>query len=183
MKNKQVWLSALALLLLLSGLTYYYLKDEPPKQPEAVETGAPQKIGLSFSGNTITEEKNGRKVFELSAETIEMNPDTKDIILKTLTAVFYSEDGKTVTLTGLEGLLNGQSHSLTIQGEVTAQSSDGATLQAGKIRYEPQEEKFYGENGVIVERPDARLTGDRLESDKDLTQLKVAGRAHIVKKE
>lgn len=183
MKNKQVWLSALALLLLLSGLTYYYLKDEPPKQPEAVETGAPQKIGLSFSGNTITEEKNGRKVFELSAETIEMNPDTKDIILKTLTAVFYSEDGKTVTLTGLEGLLNGQSHSLTIQGEVTAQSSDGAILQAGKIRYEPQEEKFYGENGVIVERPDARLTGDRLESDKDLTQLKIAGRAHIVKKE
>lgn len=176
--NKRMKYIAIAALVVCMGAAYWLLQEGP--LPEA----PPEKIDplpLSYIGNTLSEEKNGKKVWELTAEFIEIDPETNNTLLKNVKGVFYQQNGETVTMTAPQAIYDVKEKIVTITQRVKAVTSDGATLDANEVRWDSDRQKFDSEGDVKLTRGDTVLTGDKLESDSGFSKFKVTGNAHIVK--
>ena len=80
----------------LAALCYWTVHTVP--QP-ADDASPLEKRVMTYNGNTITEEKDGRKLWELTAESMEVDIDTQDASITNMDAKFYTEDGRTLHVT------------------------------------------------------------------------------------
>ena len=181
--NKTAYLSLACVLLLLTGGLYYFFREEPvlPDNTPTIEQTKPQSTAnLTFAGSSIIEEKNGKKAWELNAETIEADAGGKLVYLKKLKGTFYQEKGGKVELVAQEGVLDTKTHNITLQGDVKATSSDGAVFTAPQGLYVEQTKTFYGTGGITLTRGDTIITGDKIDADTAMEKVKVQGNAKVV---
>jgi LPS export ABC transporter protein LptC len=169
------------LLLLASGL-YYFLKDEPlPAAPPAEEPKAQEASTLSYVGNSITEEKDGKRLWELKAETIEIDSNTNNAQMKNVTGTFYQDKGGTIEIKAPEAFLDNKTKDITMPVKMEATSSDGGTFSANEARWSGKEQQFYGSGNIVVTKDDTVITGDKIESDTTMKKVKVYGNAKVIK--
>ena len=180
--QKNTYLALAALVLFLAFGVWYFVKDEPLpiKQPTA-EVGTNPSANMTFAGSSIVEEKDGKRLWELSAEKIEVDPNTKTIYLHNLKALFYQPAGGTVEMIAHQGSLDSTTKNITMDGEIIATASDGSRLKAANLRYNAKENRIYGAGGVTVTKEDTVLTGDAIESDTNLAKVKISGNAKVTK--
>ena len=181
--NKMAYVSLACVLLLVTGGLYYFFREEPvlPDTIPAVEQTTPQAASnLTFAGSAIIEEKNGQKVWELNAESIEVDASGKLVSLKKLKGIFYQEKGGKVDIIAQEGILDTKTHNITLQGDIKATSSEGAVFTAPQGRYEEQTKTFFGTGGITLIRGDTIITGDKIDADTNLEKVKVQGNAKVV---
>lgn len=178
--NKQVISLIAAVIIAIIGVLYWAFSEEIhlPDQNKKTEE---KPMAMSYEGNTLSEEKDGKKIWDLTAETIEIDPTTKNAVLKNIQGIFYQENGQTVTLTAPQATFDNKTKDITISDQVNAKTSDGATFQAKTVFWQGEKQLFRGEGNVVVTRDDTVLTGDKLESDAGFIKVKVTGNAHIVK--
>ena len=181
--NKMAYVSLACVLLLVTGGLYYFFREEPvlPDTIPAVEQPTPQAASnLTFAGSAIIEEQNGQKVWELNAESIEVDASGKLVSLKKLKGIFYQEKGGKVDIIAQEGILDTKTHNITLQGDIKATSSEGAVFTAPQGRYEEQTKTFFGTGGITLIRGDTIITGDKIDADTNLEKVKVQGNAKVV---
>lgn len=167
--------------LFLAGCLYYFLKDEPviPKEPTQAVVSDPTT--LSYVGNSITEERDGKRLWELSAETIEIDINTKNMKFKNAKGIFYQENGSKIEIIAPEAVVDSKTKEIGMTGKVQAMVSDGTTFTAQEIRWSGTEQRFSGSGNVLLTQGDAVLTGDHIESDGNMSKIKVYGHANIIK--
>jgi len=167
--------------LFLAGGLYYFLKDEPlaPPAPVAVEK-IEQVSTLSYVGNSIKEEKDGKPFWELGAETIEIDVATKNVIMKNIKGIFYQDNGGKIVITAPGAVLDSKTKDIVMTGKVQAVASDGATFTAQETRWSGQQQRFYGSGNVALTKDGSVMTGDNIESDVNMAKMKVYGNAKIV---
>ena len=171
-------------LLLIGGL-YYFNREEPsPKAPDTTTAQPADTSGfLAFNGSSYEERKDGTAVWEIEAETIEMDPATKMIYLKGIKAIFYQEDGGRIDITAPVATMDSKTKNITMDGDVKAVSSkDGAVFTAKQALWAAQERKLTGTGGITLTRDDTVITGDLLETDQNTQKYKVRGHARVIKK-
>lgn len=182
--NKTKYLTVACVLLLILGGLYYFIKDEAPAVPPTSQPASQvQQSNVSFLGNSMVEEHDGKKIWEFSADAIDYNPNTKQASIKNIKAVFYQDNGGQVELTASQAVMNTETRDISMEGSVKALSSDGASLVAGKLSYVAKEDRFYGTEGIKLVRDDTTISGDMIESDAKLEKVKVQGRALVQKRE
>jgi len=179
--KKTTYLMIACSALLLAGGLYYFLKDEPlvPKAPVEVEK-VEQVSTLSYVGNSIKEEKDGKPLWELGAETIEIDVTTKNISMKNIKGTFFQANGGKINITAPGATLDNKTKDIVMTGKVQAIASDGATFTAEETRWSGQQEIFYGSGNVVLTKDDSVMTGDKIESDANMAKIKVYGNARIV---
>ena len=178
--SKNTYRAIACTLLLIAGGLYYFNKDEPPSPPPQ-PAGADPAANVVFSGSTIVEQQDGKKQWELTAGTVQVNPATKKIELFDFKGTLYRQDGSKVDLTGRRAEMDTKTKNIMMQGDVKAVASDGAAFTAAEARWASQERRLYGSGGIRLTREDAVITGDRIESDDKLAKVKVTGNARAVK--
>lgn len=178
--NKQIVGLIAAVLIAVIGVLYWAFSEEIHIQ-DPNKKADEKPMAMSYQGNTLSEEKDGKKIWDLTAETIEIDPNTKNAVLKNIKGIFYQENGQTVTLTAPQATFDNKTRDITISDQVDAKTSDGATFKAKTVFWQGEKQLFRGEGNVIVTREDTVLTGDKLESDAGFVKVKVTGNAHIVK--
>lgn len=166
-------------IIALVGLVYWVIQQE--RQPEKPDTQDNESINMSYIGNTISEEKDGKKVWELTAEFIEIDPETKNTVLKNIKGTFYQDNGETVTLTAPKAIYDVNNRNITITEKVKATTDKGATLDADQVIWDSKNEKLLGEGAIKITQGDTVITGDKMESNNGISKIKVMGNAHIVK--
>jgi LPS export ABC transporter protein LptC len=169
-------------LSLLAGMLYYFIKDEPII-PKADKQEAPSSSAntLSYIGSTLVEEKDGKRQWELTADKIEVDPNTQNADLTGIKGTFYRENGGKIDMTAAHALVDSKTHDVVLDGDIKAVSSDGAAFAAPKARWVNGRQYIYGSGGVRLTRQDTVITGDELESDANLEKVKVSGNAHIIR--
>ncbi|VBB09281.1 lptc yrbk: lps export abc transporter periplasmic protein lptc [Lucifera butyrica] len=180
--KKTTYVVISCILLLLAGGLYYFLKDVPlpsPQPPQQAETGP--KVVASFNGNTITEENAGKKVWDISADSIEMTQDGNTAVMKNIKAVFYKQDGGKVNLVAPQGTMDMKTKNMKLEGDIKATSTDGDTFTVRQIQYIAKERHFYGTGNVRWTRGDLVMTGDTIDSDADMQKIRVKGHALVRK--
>jgi LPS export ABC transporter protein LptC len=180
--KKTTGIFVVCILLLLSSGLYYFLKDEPlPSSPPKVEPTVQEASKLSYVGNSLTEEKDGKMLWELKAETIEIDDDTKNVQMKNVIGTFYQDKGGKIEIKAPEAFLDNKTKDITMPVKVEAIASDGGTFAANEVRWSGQEQRFYGSGNIVVTKDDAVITGDKIESDATMEKVKVYGNAKVIK--
>ncbi|MBC8016760.1 MAG: LPS export ABC transporter periplasmic protein LptC, partial [Sporomusaceae bacterium] len=143
MKKTTYLMIACALIFLAGGL-YYFFRNEPitPNVP-IKEAKVEQAATLSYVGSKITEEKDGKPLWELGAETIEVDVNTKNMTFKNIKGVFYQENGGKIEISAPEAVLDSKTKDIVMTGKAQAVASDGSTFSAKEIRWMGQTQRFY----------------------------------------
>lgn len=148
--------------------------------PEApVPQVQPEKRVMSYDGNTISEEKNGRKLWDLTSEKIEVDVDTQDMKLTGITGHFYAEDGKLAELKADGGVYGGKSKDVKLSGNIIVTYSDGAVLTSKELEWKNEAEILTASGDVKATREDVLITADKLEASESFNKIKAIGHAHI----
>ena len=152
-----------------------------PDAPKIVPQ--PENKTMSYDGNTISEEKNGRKIWELTSEHIEVDVDTQDVTMQGITGHFYAEDGKVAELKAESGVYGGKSKDIKLTGGIVVTYSDGAILVSKEMEWKSQEEILTALGDVKSVREDLLITADKIESSDSFNKVKAVGHAHLEKNE
>lgn len=179
--KKTTYVLITCMILFLGGCLHYFFKDEPIKPQEPVQVAASESSTLSYVGNTIKEEKDGKPLWELSAETIEIDTNTKNATFKNSKGVFYQDNGGKIEIIAPEAVVDSKTKEIRMVGKVEAIASDGTTFRVQEIRWFTLEQRFYGTGNVLLTKNDTVMSGDQIESDGNLSKIKVSGRGKIVK--
>lgn len=180
MKGKQFLIIFCAAILLAGGL-YYFAKDEPLPPPKPVQEAVKPSDNLSLMGNSLLEEKDGKRLWEINATEILYDANTKNIVLKTMKGTFYKDNGAKIDLVANQAVMDNDKN-IFLEGDIKAVSSDdGATFTAPKGKWDARQRKFFGSGGIQVTRDDTVITGQELETDANMEKSKVQGNALIRK--
>lgn len=179
--KKTTYAAIACVLLLLAGGLYYFLREEAPAPPPVKETTNEPSANIQFSGSSIIEQDNGKKLWELSAETVQVEPKSQKVHLINFKGTLYRENGTKIDVVARQADFDPKTRNITMEGDIKATSSDGAVFTAPLARWEAKDKMFYGNGGITLTRGDTVLTGDQIESDAVLEKTKVRGNARIVK--
>ena len=151
--------------------------------PDAPSPDADPNSGqfMSYDGNVLSEEKNGRKIWDLTAEHIDVDVKTRDAKLEKLKGHFYAEDGRVVEVTADKGTYEDKTKNIVIVGNVDVKNSDGARLTSDELRWEAAKQLLAAVGSAKVTKEDMLATGERIESSDGFNKVKVIGKAHLAK--
>lgn len=177
--TKKRYLAIACMLLILIG-AYYLLQGENATDSTDTQTQSQTALNLTFSGSTIVEEEDGKKLWELSADTIEAAPTGNTIHLNKLTGIFYQEKDGKVEIVANRATLDMKTRNIFMQGNIKATNSDGAVFTAPEVWWSSDPKRFTGVGGVTFTRGNTTITGDKLETDDKMEKFKVYGNAKVV---
>ena len=177
-RNKKILIGVV--LVLLAAMCIWTVQSVPDRVKDAPPL---EKRVMTYNGNTIVEEKDGRKLWEMTAESMEVDIDTQDAVIDNLDAKFYTEDGRTIHLTAPKANYKAKEKFLTAEGGIKGDSTDGAHMQCDTAEWRAAEEKIALIGNAELQRDlDAvKAAGDRIESKDGFNKFKITGHAHLEK--
>ena len=170
-----------AVIAILAVLLIVWAVATVPDAPKVVPQ--PEKKVMRYDGNTISEEKNGRKLWELTSEHIEVDVDTQDVTMQGITGHFYAEDGKVAELKADSGVYGGKTRDIKLSGSIIITHSDGAILTSKELEWKNQEEILTALGDVKSVQEDLLITADKIESSDSFNKVKAMGHAHLERNE
>ena len=136
---------------------------------------------ISYDGNELSEEKNGRKIWDLTAEHIDVDVDKKITKMTKLKGHFYEESGRITEVIADAGQYNEKTRDVVISGNVNVSNSDGAKLTSKELIWQAKEEVLTAKGEAKITKEDMKAEGDKIESRDGFNKIKISGKAHLVK--
>jgi LPS export ABC transporter protein LptC len=161
----------------IAGGLYYFLREEPltDNRQEAITTR------MAFSGSKLTEDQDGKRIWELTARVMEVDPKTRWVYLTDLDGVLFRADGTRIVVTAKNAVVDPQTRNLEMSGAINMKASDGPTFTADKGRYVAKDRKIFAAGSIRATKDDYVLTANELETDDKFDKIVVKGKARIVK--
>ena len=180
-KKIKKWLIISSVIIFLIGGLYYFFRDEP--LPVAENKKSSNIPGVTFSGGSIVEEKDGIKMWELSAEKIETIENNKKVKFINASGTFYKRNAKDekMSLVAEEAIIDLETKSIQAKGNVKMTTDDGTELIAAIADWDNNTGKFIGSGGIKLTKEDTVITGDTIESALDSDKVVVKGNARAIK--
>lgn len=178
--KKKIYVGITCAALVLAGGLYYLFGGTSGKVSTDQQTTPAQPANITFAGGSIVEEQDGKKLWELSAETIEADANGKVVYLNNLKGIFYQENGSKMDIVAKRAVLDTKTHDISMQGDITATASDGAVFTAAEARWFGEPKGFTGTGGISLIRNGTIITGDNIITDANLEKVKVYGKAKVI---
>lgn len=180
--NKKALMLIGAVIAIVIAMAYWLVGGN---EPDIVvpENQPPQSENLAYMSNEMSEERDGKKIWELKSDVIEIDSNTQDTILKRVDGIFYQENGTVIRLTADYAVYNAETKKLHINGDVAAASDDGAKLNADEVDYDAARRSMSGTGNIRLERDGTVITGERFETDAGFENFRVTGNARVRKQE
>ena len=176
--TKKVQIGIACAILIVAGSLGYWLWGGPAKEsPEAAAAQDAPKV--TFASSSISQEKNGKKIWELNADTIEADPDGKIAYLSNLKGVFYQEKGGKIDIAAQQARVDMKTHDIFMQGNVKAVTSEGATFTANEAQWVGEPKSFLGTGNVTLIKDGTTISGDNIQTDAMMQKVKVYGNAKV----
>ena len=166
-------------LVLFAGLVFWVVSTTPTEPPPTEKFEPPSK--MTYETNSIVEEKNGVKLFELNSGKMIIDAKTQNAELEDVHAKLYQEDGSFVELKAKRGFYDNQSGDIHVEGEVEVTDSEGSKLTSGTLDWHGKEEILIATDKVKISKDDMRAYGDRAEARNGLRRFNLKGNAHVLK--
>ena len=151
-----------------------------PKAPEPTEKVDPPTT-MEYEGNTIVEEKDGVKVWELTSEKFRVDTTTQIAEFDKIKGKFYQKDGKVLELTANNGTYNQVTKDVHIEGEVEFLDGDGGKLTSKNLDWNGAEELLVASEDVKISKDDMQAFGDKAESKDGFKHFFLKGHARVIK--
>ena len=113
---------------------------------------------------SLTQVEEGGQRWKLNAKKAEYLTNRDEIRIRDVYLEFYGQDQVTVYLWGNEGLVNTKSRNLVVRGDVKLKRDD-VTVHTPEIQYFQKEHALVAPEDVLLESPQAQVTGKDLHID------------------
>ena len=178
--GKKIFWGALAALAVLGVVVWaIWTVPEPPSLDDAPHI-------MRYEGNTLRMEKNGRTVWQLTAEAIEANADGKTAEARNIEGVFH-EEGRELRLTAPHAVYHLESKDLMIDGGVEIRTTDGVALTSREVVWTDAQGTLAAVGDAVLTQAEQglRVTAERIESKDGFQKFTAKGKdgkkAHIEK--
>ena len=178
MKIRGKMLAAIAGLMLVGVIIWAVATT--PDGPPSTEKIAPPPI-MEYEGNELSEEINGVRLWDLTAEKMIIDAGTQNAVMNKLLGHFYQADGRSIEFRADNGVYDYGTKNIHVEGNISIETSDGAKLTSETLDWLSAEELLVAEGDVRITRDDLKATGDRAESADGLKKFWLKGHAHITK--
>lgn len=175
--NKNIVIGVLVLIVIIG--TFAWAFSTRPVVKPTVKTQ--QNQTMDYVGNTIVEEKDGKRLWELKARTITLDPQTQLATLKDMHGKYYEADGQVLEITAPNGIYDQKTKNIKMTGNVAITGGDGLSFYAQSVDWDNGKQLFTGTGNVQITRGDMQASADQIESNNGFTNFKLQGNAHIVK--
>lgn len=169
---------AIAAVIVLIGFFYWLLSDSQIVPLLEEDKNLPKAI---MKGNTLLEDKDGKRSWELYVEEIEVDTKSNENILTGIKGKLYRENGTVIEIVAKNGRFNTESREVTLTGDIVASYSEGWQLKCRELNWNPNQGFIVAKGSVDVTKDNLQITGDEIEADRDMEKIKINGNA-IVKK-
>lgn len=151
--------------------------------PDAPDDTAPVQHVMTYDGNKITETKDGKVIWEMTADSIEVVAETKLANMNNVKCKYYTEDGKIAYLYGEKAVYNQANDDVDLMNDVKMLSTDGYVLNCNKVTWIAKKQKLNLDGEVKMKNIPQRVqaTGDKMEISENFNVFKVKGKAHMGK--
>ena len=161
------------------GIVIWAVTTTPDAPPAVDKVESPTT--MEYVGNTISEEVDGVKIWELTAGKAIVDIPTQNAALQDIIGHFYQKDGRAIELRAKFGFYDNTTKNVHVEGDVNVSTDDGARLTCVKLDWLNTEYKLIASEKVKIIKDDIRATGDMAESNDGFRNFKLKGHAHIIK--
>ena len=152
--------------LFFIGVVIWVVQTTPDSPPPLNKVEPPKT--MEYEGNTISEEVNGVKIWDLTAEKVIVDLATQNAELINPIGHFYQENGKTIELKANHGNYENDSKNVLLEGNVIGQlnQTDGRSIElhADICNYTNEDQNIHVEGSIAVTTSDgAKLTSGKLD--------------------
>ena len=177
--SKNVKRLLMASAVMFVGLIVWVVKTTPDAPPKIDKVPAP--MTMEYEGNELTEEVNGVRIWDLTAERMIVDANTQDAELEKLVGHFYQADGRSVEFRAEHGVYDYETKNIYVENNIIVETSDGARLLCDKLGWVNADGMLIAVENVKITRDDIKATGDRAESADGFKHFWLKGHAHIIK--
>ena len=131
-----------------------------PSAPPPIEKVEPPTV-MEYEGNTLTEEKDGKILWELTCDKMRVDSLTQDMELINVRGKFY-DDEDIWDLTAKRAIYDRTESIIYVEGEVVVTNSDNEKLLSDELIWFSEEEMLTATGNVSVTKDD----GSELKSDE-----------------
>ncbi|WP_289049792.1 LPS export ABC transporter periplasmic protein LptC [Acidaminococcus timonensis] len=178
--HKRTILVIVAAVLLMGGVIAWLLSSKPT-------TGKVQENGKDVlqevNGSTIQETKNGRKVWELTVESMLYDKKTQIDKLKGIKGTFYQEDGRSMTVTADEGEVHVDTKDVVLSVNPHGTTSDGGEAKADRFTWVNKDQTVLAEGNVYLKKGDTVATSKKATFNVALDHAELEQDANVQKGE
>ncbi len=179
-ENRKTIGMIVAAVCIMGGIIFWLMQGTTIIKPHTqVQEVAPHEI----SNSTIAETKNGKKVWELTAESM-IYDKTRDVdIVKGIKGTFYKEDGTSMTVTADEGEVFLKTKKIVLTKNPKGVTSDNGTLIAEKVTWDNEKKWVIGEGKVVITKDDIIAKAEKATLDVGINYAKLEKKAMVQKGE
>lgn len=164
---------------LFIGVVAWAIATTPTEPPPTEKIEPPSE--MTYETNTIIEESNGVKIFELDSGKMVVDAITQNAELEDIKGKFYQADGTFIELTAKRGNYHQKSGNIHVEGEVVVTDSKGAKLLSNKLDWDGKKEILTATENVKISKDDMRAYGDFAEATNGLRHFKLKGNARVLR--
>ena len=170
LKKNKISIIAAVVVIAFAVMLYVFMHPQKTEDPMV----SPDKL-VEFEGTELEEKKEGQLVWKLTADKIQIDPDTQIMYFTNPKALVIAEDGTQMTITSDKGVVDRQKRTIEIKPPVKA--TDGSV-------YYNMDTRMIKGGKVVMDRHDkTSLKADAFETDSSLTNVKLTGHAQVTKGE
>jgi LPS export ABC transporter protein LptC len=161
-----------------TGLYAFRTQKPATPVPSVPTTGEnPGQVGLQEIN--FVQVKDGVKLWELKAETVEYQQPKNLVSFKKVTLTYFPKDGKPVYLVGNLGKLDTQTKNIFIEGEVVISTPEGYELKVPSLHYRDDKREVSSAGTFSFKGPSLLLDGQGMIMNLDSQKVWVTGKVRM----
>ena len=170
-------LFGVVIFLLLCGAWFFY---DNGVEKEAVQQ-APETNLVTIKNAYLVEEKQGKKNWELTADTMQVDAVQQINNLTGVKGKLFLENGNIVNISSDKGALHLKSKDVQLTGNVVVVTTQAEKLVAQDLRFTNVDSLITASGEVVITKPGVYAKADKAVADRGLEQIKLIGNALVRK--
>jgi LPS export ABC transporter protein LptC len=168
-----ILISICLIVVVVSLVLWANYKGRKPVDDEQLPKIAIEGADSAIEKVRFVEEKEGRKTWELEAKSMHHYQENNFMVLEDVKLTFFTEDGRTVILTGKQGEVHQDTKDMELRGNVVATSSDGYRFRTQSVAYHHQDKKIQTSDPVEFDGEQVWLKGRGMLVDVEARTMKI----------
>lgn len=177
--NKKTILLIIAAVCIMAGIITWLFKTSPTGNK--AHTTAPTVAPHQVENSTLTQEENGKKVWEVTIASAVYDKGRDVTVAKGIKGTLYQQDGTTMTVTADEGEINMKSRDIVLTKNPRGVTSDEGKLVADKVTWLNKDKLILAEGNVKIVRGDTVATAKKATMQVDMKKVKLMEDAKVVR--
>ncbi|MBW1742910.1 MAG: LPS export ABC transporter periplasmic protein LptC [Deltaproteobacteria bacterium] len=169
------------IVVMVAGIGFALMSHSRPEEKESValESVMPEKSDVCLNRIHHVATRDGVKEWTLDAESAQYEKAGSKTVFKDISATFFLEGGRDVTLSSRDGVLLTDTKDMEIWGDVVARSGS-YQLNTNRIRYDHKAQVLSTKTPIVIKGKGLEITGDRMTFDLQTEHVVVQGQVQAV---